>query len=181
MTRALAGEGFSLRRATGEDVDFMVSLAAHEDVEPFMAAVSVRDREGLAEEIRLAEAEPEGYGRFIIEVEGQRAGVMAFEVKNRRSRIVTVRSVMLHPDYRGRGIADRAARLLARHLLLDLDYHRLELEVYGFNERALRHAERIYVREGVKRKAYRRHGEWADGVLFGLIREDLEEETPSPG
>jgi hypothetical protein len=26
----------------------------------------------------------------------------------------------------------------------------------------------------VKRKAYRRHGEWVDGILFGLIREDLE-------
>jgi hypothetical protein len=30
------------------------------------------------------------------------------------------------------------------------------------------------VREGIKRKAYRRHDEWVDGVLFGLIREDLE-------
>ena len=168
------GEGFSLRRATGEDVDFMVSLAAHEDVEPFMAAVSARDPDALAEEVRRAEAEPEHYGRFIVEVEGEPAGVMAFEVRNGRSRIVSVRSVMLHPDYRGRGIADRAARVLARYLLLDLGYHRLELEVYGFNERALRHADRIYVREGVKRKAYRRHGEWVDGVLYGLIREDLD-------
>ena len=168
------GEGFSLRRAAEEDVDFMVSLAAHEDVEPFMAAVSARDPDALVEEVRRAEAEPEHYGRFIVEVEGEPAGVMAFEVRNRRSRIVSVRSVMLHPDYRGRGIADRAARVLARYLLLDLGYHRLELEVYGFNERALRHADRIYVREGVKRKAYRRHGEWVDGVLYGLIREDLD-------
>jgi hypothetical protein len=30
------------------------------------------------------------------------------------------------------------------------------------------------VREGVKRKAYWRHGEWVDGVMFGLLREDLE-------
>jgi RimJ/RimL family protein N-acetyltransferase len=174
VTARLLGEGFSLRRATAEDVDFMLSLAAHEDVEPFMAAVSARDAGALAEEVRRAEAEPEHYGRFVVEVDGEPAGVMAFEVKNRRSRIVSVRSVMLHPDYRGRGIADRAARVLARHLLLDLDYHRLELEVYGFNERALRHADRIYVREGVKRKAYRRHGEWVDGVLYGLIREDLD-------
>jgi RimJ/RimL family protein N-acetyltransferase len=29
------------------------------------------------------------------------------------------------------------------------------------------------VREGVKRKAYWRHGEWVDGVMFGLLREDL--------
>jgi steroid Delta-isomerase len=36
------------------------------------------------------------------------------------------------------------------------------------------HAERVgFVREGVKRKAYRRHGEWADGVMYALLREDL--------
>jgi hypothetical protein len=29
------------------------------------------------------------------------------------------------------------------------------------------------VREGVKRKAYWRHGEWVDGVLYGLIPDDL--------
>jgi hypothetical protein len=27
----------------------------------------------------------------------------------------------------------------------------------------------------VKRKAYRRHGEWVDGVVYGLLREDLEQ------
>jgi RimJ/RimL family protein N-acetyltransferase len=29
------------------------------------------------------------------------------------------------------------------------------------------------VHEGVRRKAYDRHGEWVDGVLYGLVREDL--------
>ena len=63
-----------------------------------------------------------------------------------------------------------------RHLLVDLGLHRLELEIYGFNERAVRHAERSgFVREGVKRKAYRRHGDWVDAVLFSMLRDDLEE------
>jgi DNA-binding XRE family transcriptional regulator len=58
--------------------------------------------------------------------------------------------LMLHPAHRGGGLADRAARLLARHLIRDLDLHRLELECYGYNERAIKHAERTgYVREGV--------------------------------
>jgi RimJ/RimL family protein N-acetyltransferase len=30
-----------------------------------------------------------------------------------------------------------------------------------------------FVREGVRRKAYWRHGEWVDGVLYGLVAEDL--------
>jgi RimJ/RimL family protein N-acetyltransferase len=177
VSDGLQGRGFRLRRATAGDVEFMAELASREDVEPFMAAVSRRDPEALREQIARAEAEPTQYGQFVIEVDGERAGVMAFEVENRRSRIANLRGLMLHPDFRGRGLADEAARLLVRHVLLDLDYHRVQLECYGFNERAIRHAERAgFVREGVKRRAYRRHGEWADGVLFGLIREDLEKE-----
>lgn len=39
------------------------------------------------------------------------------------------------------------------------------------------HAERAgFVREGVRRKTYWRNEQWVDGMLFGLIREDLEGE-----
>ena len=104
------------------------------------------------------------------------AGSMGFEVENRRSRIAQLGGLAVHPDFRGRRLADEAARMFDRHLLVDLDYHRLQLECYGFNERAMRHAERIgFVREGARRKAYWRHGEWVDGILYGLLREDLEE------
>ena len=95
----------------------------------------------------------------------------------RRSRALT--GLAVHPAHRGRGVADEGARALQQHLLFDLGFHRLQLEVYGFNERALRHAERVgFVREGVRRLAYRRGDEWVDGVLFGLVREDLERATP---
>ena len=59
-------------------------------------------------------------------------------------------------------------------LLVELGYHRLELEVYAFNERAIAHTERVgFVREGVKRRAYMRDGEWVDSVMYALLREDL--------
>jgi RimJ/RimL family protein N-acetyltransferase len=165
----------SLRRAEPDDVDFLLELMAHEDVDPYLAAVRPRDREALLEEIERSQREPDEFGRFIIELDGRRAGVMGFEVRNRRSRIAHLGNLAIHPDLRGRHLADDAARLLQRHLLFELGFHRLELEIYGFNERALRHAERAgFVREGVRRKAYWRHDEWVDGVLYGLVREDLE-------
>jgi RimJ/RimL family protein N-acetyltransferase len=175
MTADLAGEGFLLRRATATDVDFLADLAEHDEVEPFMAAVSARGHEELLEEVRRSDEEPELHGRFVIEVEGQRAGTMAFDVANRRSRIAYLHAIMLHPDYRGRGLATAATRLLTSHLVFDLDYHRIQLEVYGFNERAVRHFERAgFLHEGVRRQAYWRHGGWVDVILFGLVREDLE-------
>ena len=153
----------------------MVDLAVDDAVEPFMAAVSPRGRQELLEEVRRSDEEPQLHGRFVLEVEGKPAGTLAFDVANRRSRIAYLHAIMLDPDYRGRGLAAPATRLLVRHLVFDLDYHRVQLEVYGFNERAVRHFERAGFRhEGVRRQAYWRHGAWVDGILFGLVREDVE-------
>ena len=180
MSESVSGEGFRLRRATAEDVDFFVELVGHDEVEPFLSVVRARDPEGVLEEIERSTAEPQETGRFVIEVEErgewQRAGIMGFDVANKRSKIANLGGLAVHPDYRGRKLADDAARVLQRHLLFGLGYHRLQLEIYGFNVRAIEHAERSgFVLEGRKRKAYWRHGEWVDGVLFGLVREDLED------
>lgn len=176
----IEAEGLRLRRAEPADVDFLVELTTHEDVEPYLAGARPRDRQGLLEEVERSEREPGEFGRFVVEVEDDgawhRAGVMGFELANRRSRIAHLGNLAIHPDFRGRHLSDAAARLLQRHLLLELGFHRLQLEIYGFNERAQRHAERAgFVREGARRKAYWRHGEWVDGVLYGLVREDLEQ------
>jgi RimJ/RimL family protein N-acetyltransferase len=165
----------SIRRARPDDVDFVVELTTHEDVDPYLAARRARTRDEILEEIERSASDPQRFGRFIVELDGERAGVMGFQLENERSRIASLGGIAIHPDHRGRHLADEAARLLQRHLLFDLDYHRLQLEIYGFNERAIRHAERAgFTREGVRRKAYWRHGEWVDGVMYGLIREDLE-------
>jgi RimJ/RimL family protein N-acetyltransferase len=166
----------TLRRAEPRDVDFLLELMGEEDVEQNLAVVRPRDREGLLEEIERSQSEPEEFGRFVIEVDGEPAGMMGFQLANRRSRIANLGSLAVHPLFRGRRLADQAARLFQRHLLFELGFHRLQLEIYGFNERAQLHAERAgFVREGVRRKAYDRNGEWVDGVIYGLVREDLED------
>lgn len=175
----IQGEGVRIRRAAGADVPFMLEVVTHEDVQPFLGARAAFDEARLAEELGRQEREPEVFGRFLIEVrdgdEWRRAGTMGFERANERSRIAQLERLAVHPDFRGRRVADRAALLFQRYLLRDLGYHRLQMEVYGFNERALAHAERVgWVREGVKRKAYWRHDQWVDGVLFGIIAEDLD-------
>jgi RimJ/RimL family protein N-acetyltransferase len=174
------GHGFRLRRAEPADVDFLVELATHEDIEPYLAAVRPRDRAAVLEEVERSQREPAEFGRFVIEVEDdgewRRAGALGFALANRRSRIANLGNLAIHPDFRGRRLSDDAARIFQRHLLLELDFHRLQLEIYGFNERAQRHAERAgFVHEGARRRAYWRHGEWVDGVLYGLVREDLDE------
>jgi len=165
----------SLRRARRDDADWLAELLGGEDTEPFLSASRAFDRETVLAEIERSEREPETFGRFVVEADGERAGVMGFEERSGVHRIAHLGGLAVHPDFRGRRIADEGARLLQRYLFDELGFHRLELACYGFNERAIKHAERAgFVREGVKRRAYLRHGEWQDAILFGLLREDLE-------
>ncbi|HEX3805733.1 MAG TPA: GNAT family protein [Gaiellaceae bacterium] len=165
----------SLRRARPDDADFLVELLTDEETEPFLSGSRAFSRDGILAEIDRSEREPERFGRLIVEVDGERAGVMGFEERSEIHRIAHLGGLAVHPDFRGRGVADDAARQLQRYLFDELGFHRLELACYGFNERAIRHSERVgFVREGVKRRAYLRHGEWQDAVLFALLQEDVD-------
>ena len=127
----------AIRRARSDDLDFLVELVAHEEVEPFLAAGRPHDREALADDIERNASEPEAHGLFVIEVDGELAGTMRFSSRGGRNRIADLGGLAVHPDFRGRRVADEAARLFQRHLFDELGFHRLQLEVYGFNERAM--------------------------------------------
>ena len=164
-----------LRRANPSDADFLLELVADEDVRPFLGPRTAASREEILEEIERSLAEPSAFGRFVVELDGEPAGMVGFRIQSEPNRIARLEKLAVHPRFRGRRLADDAARLFQRLLLGELGFHRLEMEVYGFNERACAHAERSgFVREGRKRKAYRRHGEWVDSVLYAILAEDLD-------
>jgi aminoglycoside 6'-N-acetyltransferase len=168
-----------LRRATAHDVDYLLALQAELQVAPFLAAGRAASREELLEEVERSLVEPEAFGRLLIETPLERewrlAGAIGFERTNRRSRIARLGGLAVHPDFRGRGLGAKAIRELARVLFGEFGYHRLEAVTYGFNERAMAVVESAgFVREGVKRRAYRPEGEWIDGIEFGLLVEEFE-------
>lgn len=163
-----------LRRAKPPDADFLIELLADDDVRPFLGPRTVATREDVLEEIERSLAEPKTFGRFVIELDGDPAGMLGFHLVNERSRIARLERLAIQPRFRGQRLGDEAARLFQRHLLEELGFHRLELEIYAFNERACAHARRAgFVREGQKRKAYLKDGEWVDSVLYAIVTEDL--------
>ncbi len=163
-----------LRRARPDDAEFLLELVTGEDTRPFLGGHAGESLEDVHAEIERSASDPGAYGWFVVEVDGERAGCVGFQRVNERNRIAEAGRLAVHPRFRGRRLGDDVARIFQRHLLVDLDFHRVELQIYGFNERAIAHAERVgFVREGVKRRAYLRHGEWQDAVLFSLLREDL--------
>src|SRR4051812_16072221 len=77
---------------------------------------------------------------------------------------------LIGPRGRGRGIGTEATRLIVGHGFEQLGLHRVQLEVYGHNRRALRVYEKAgFVVEGVRREAAFRDGEWVDDVIMGVL------------
>jgi RimJ/RimL family protein N-acetyltransferase len=165
----------TLRRAELEDVDFLVDLIADEETRRYLGSGAADTHEQARADVQRSQREPEAYGWFVIEAGGERAGCLGFERTSERHRIAHAGRFAIHPRFRGRRIGIEAAKAFQRHLICDLGFHRIELRVYGFNERAIAHAEASgYRREGVHRLAYWRDGAWQDAVLFALVEEDLD-------
>ncbi len=156
-----------LRPAEPADVDALVALARHPDVAGTLATDAA---DGLATTL-----DDDAAGELlVIEHDGAVVGGVRWVLVNRRSRIADIRTLMLDPAARGRGLAVAAVRELAARLFAARGLHRLEAEVYGFNVPARRVFERAgFVYEGVRRRAYDRDGDWQDGVRFGLLAEEF--------
>jgi RimJ/RimL family protein N-acetyltransferase len=154
-----------LRPATDEDAGWLEQLVTSEGVAPFLATDAAA---GLADNIAAGEL-------LIAEDQnGRPVGAVRVAIVNRRSRIAAIRTLMVDPAERGRALGAAILRAPIERVLNDDGVHRLEAEVYGFDTAALRTLEAAgFEREGVRRRAYDRHGEWQDGISYGLIHEDV--------
>jgi diamine N-acetyltransferase len=154
-----------LRDATTDDLPWLHDLVTDQDVAPYLSTDAAGDVQTLPDDDRER--------LLVIQADGERVGVVRVVVVNRRSRIADVRTLMLAPSARGRGVAVAALRAIAARAFSEEGMHRLEAEVYGFNTPALRTFSAAgFTREGVRRRAYDRHGEWQDGVRFGLLADE---------
>ena len=155
-----------LRPACATDLDALIALARHPAV---AGSLSTDAADGLA-----AALDDDNGELLAIEHEGELVGAVRWVIVNHRSRIADVRTLMLDPAVRGRGIAVGAVRELAARLFAARGVHRIEAEVYGFNEPARRVFEHAgFAFEGLRRRAYDRAGEWHNGVRFGLLAEEF--------
>jgi RimJ/RimL family protein N-acetyltransferase len=162
-----------LRRARRSDAEFLLQLVGGEETREFLGLPAGTLEEVLAD-IERSEREPEAFGWLVAEADGEAVGCAAYQVTSERNRIVEGRRLAVDPRFRGRKLGDEIARAFQRLVLAELGFHRLEIQIYGFNERAIAHAERVgYVREGLKRKAYEKNGTWQDAALYSMLQDEL--------
>lgn len=77
----------------------------------------------------------------------------------------------LAKPYRGKGIMTKVVRRFSDYCLNELDFIRLEANVFSHNKKSMTVLEQAeFQREGILRKAYRKEGKYLDSVLYARIR-----------
>lgn len=82
-------------------------------------------------------------------------------------------AIVLGPAYWSSGYGSDAVRVLVRYGFGEMALHRIELDVFAFNTRAIAAYQRVgFVLEGRRRQAIFHDGQWHDDVQMGLLIDD---------
>lgn len=135
---------------------------AIEETREWLAAREEARSKGTEYDFRISDARSGEYlgGVGINQISGHRAANLGYWIRSRAT---------------GRGVATRAARLVARFGFEELGLIRIEIVAAVGNLASRRVAEKVgAVREGVMRKGLLVHGVEHDAVLTSLVVEDIK-------
>ncbi len=82
-------------------------------------------------------------------------------------------------DMWGKGIGSAAISLILEFAFNELNLHRVYLQVFSFNERAIKLYEKMgFTHEGKFRQALYRAGKWHDIVIMGILKDEYKGHFP---
>jgi len=111
---------------------------------------------------------------LVIETEGTLIGAMQLSnTENLPSRSATFGIMIGDPAYLDRGYGTEASKLLLDYAFAVLGYHKVNLDLFEYNARALAMYEKLgFVLEGRRRENHWSRGRFWDDILMGVTAEE---------
>ncbi|MEQ7126881.1 GNAT family protein [Actinopolymorpha sp. B11F2] len=175
---ALAGNSVRLRALNEGDLPQLCAWWADPRITPYQVVGPPHPRPAsvLAEWFRTRGANDGMDCGFCIVTKdsGELVGQAALFGIAPKDRCATL-GIFLGPEHQGRGYGSDAVRTLVRYGFAQLNLHRVELGVFGFNAHAIATYRKVgFVEEGRRRQAIYRSGAWHDEVRMSILRSEWD-------
>jgi RimJ/RimL family protein N-acetyltransferase len=123
---------------------------------------------------KLPTMDPATDGVYAVDLlDGRHIGMVDYRDVDSIARSATVGITIGEKDVWGQGYGSEALRLLVGHLFDHLNLHRVQLDTWSGNERAIRSFVGLGFREeGRLREAVWGRGRYFDSILMGLLRSE---------
>jgi ribosomal-protein-alanine N-acetyltransferase len=128
------------------------------------------------DDIRTAKQTREEIYLMIVEKSSNRAiGFIRLNFMDRVSRNMWLRMIIGVADARGKNLAEDALRSVLKWLFSEQNVHRVTLETYETNKRAISFFEKMgFKQEGILREAVYVGGKYYDMIALGLLSRDFK-------
>jgi aminoglycoside 6'-N-acetyltransferase len=158
----------TLRPLEAADVPRLAEIAAEPEVAHWWLGLSEEDL------VELAGSEEETVP-FVVELDGETIGLAQVGEETEPDYRHANVDLFLTSARHGQGLGADTVRTLAHWLFEERSHHRITIDPAVANERAIRSYESVgFKRVGVMRQYERgTDGDWHDGLLLDLLREDL--------
>ncbi|WP_042403852.1 GNAT family N-acetyltransferase [Geomicrobium sp. JCM 19037] len=177
----LKSERVRLRKMTEGDAKqyhrWRNDLDVMKTTNPYLDVYTLEETEQFVKQVMLGSSHSKSY-IIVDRVSNEAIGVtslIGIDMKNRNAECIID---IGDKDYWGKGYGREAFGLLLAYSFLEMNLHRLHLQVFEFNTAALQLYEKLgFTREGIKREAVYRNGEYFDIVQMSLLKRDYSLDT----
>jgi RimJ/RimL family protein N-acetyltransferase len=171
----LTGQQVRLRELREEDLHLLAQWWNDPGVAAFQRGYTQpKTVESIAEMVRLwSRNDGADCGLSVVKRKGgELIGHVALFGATPKDRSATF-AIVIGPDHQNRGYGTEAARLMLGYGFTELGLHRIELNVYSFNARAIAaYAKAGFVAEGRRRESVWRSGAWHDDLTMGILQHE---------
>lgn len=172
----LKGQKTTIRPIEDDDLDTMYQWYNDQEVNLWSSGAwpinTLLNKDQLA--AKFLDGSPDTYRYVILDENELLIGTVGFREVNVPSRSVTLFIIIGNKTYWGKGYGTDALIAFSRFLFTQWNFHRISLDTWDENNRAIRVYEKIGFRiEGRQREARFVLGNYHDAILMGLLREEF--------
>ena len=173
------GDGVRLRAIEREDIPTFVRWFNDPEIRDYLLMYTPMS---LADEERWFESLADRTDDFLHSpsrrsstTSGSTSATSVCTTSTGRTAIRTFGIALGEKQYWSQGYGTKATKTVLRYAFHELNLHRVELEVFAYNPRAIRCYEKAGFRhEGTRRQSHFHDGQYHDAYRMGILREEFE-------